>query len=42
MEINQRSILEEFNKVKRDLDTYSGIVQNEREEKLKTLEELKI
>jgi hypothetical protein len=41
MESNQRSILEEFTKVKRDLETYSNIVQTEREEKLKTLEELK-
>ena len=41
MESNQRSILEEFTKVKRDLETYSNIVQTESEEKLKTLEELK-
>lgn len=30
MEFNQRSIHEEFNKVKRDLETYSNILQNER------------
>jgi hypothetical protein len=37
MEANQRSLLEEFTKVKRDLETYSNIVQNEREEKMRTL-----
>lgn len=42
MELNQRQLLEEFAKVKRDLQTYSNIAQNEREEKIKTLEELKI
>ena len=42
MEISQKSIHEEFIKVKRDLDTYANIVQNEREEKVKTLEELKV
>ena len=42
MELNQKSIHEEFVKVKRDLDTYSNIVQNQREEKVKTLEELKV
>ena len=42
MEGNQRSILEEFNKVRRDLETYSNLLQNEREEKVKTLEDLKI
>ena len=41
-ELNQRQLLEEFAKVKRDLQTYSNIAQNEREEKIKTLEELKI
>ena len=41
MELNQRSLHEEFVKVKRDLETYTNIVQTEREEKLKTLEELK-
>ena len=42
MEVSQKSIHEEFIKVKRDLDTYSNIVQNQREEKLKTLQELKL
>ena len=42
LEGNQRSILEEFNKVRRDLETYSNLLQNEREEKIKTLEDLKV
>ncbi len=42
MEVNQRSILEEFNKVKRDLETYSNLLQNERQEKVRTLQELKV
>lgn len=31
MEGNQKSLLEEFNKVRRDLETYSNMLQNERE-----------
>ena len=42
MEGNQRTILEEFNKVRRDLENYSNLLQNEREEKIKTLDDLKV
>jgi hypothetical protein len=41
MEGNQKSILEEFNKVRRDMETYSNMLQNERDEKIKTLDDLK-
>lgn len=41
LENNQKSILDEFVKVKRDLETYTNIVTVEREEKLKLLDDVK-
>lgn len=41
LEMNQKTLLEEFNKVKKDFDTYSNLYQIEREEKIKAYAELK-
>ena len=39
--MNQKSLLDEFTKVRKDFETYSNLYQVEREEKIKAYDELK-
>lgn len=41
LELNQRTLLEEFHKAKKDFETYTNLYQTEREDKIKAYSDLK-